>query len=184
MNTLVCKSFFVDFDRLSKAFEKQSAKQRKRARKMFTQAYKTGAEESTQERAKSVWKVGAVVSVALLMGVAAWKAVGESMTTDSEEEADTESLTADSDLRLGDDYYSDVRLKHSLLGVASDKYDSLGMWSYEWQWKSAAHWDSPTQGVLAQDVAAKFPFAARKGSDGFWRVSYSMLDEMAMDLPN
>ena len=60
-------------------------------------------------------------------------------------------------------------------------FAALGLWSYTWQWRGPQCADSPTRGVLAQDVAGKYPFAAHQGADGSWRVNYRMLAEMAAE---
>ena len=71
---------------------------------------------------------------------------------------------------------SDVRLKENIVPLG----EVNGHKMYSWDWNSVAKSlgiDTPTVGVLAQEVMEYMPEAVREGSNGYYVVNYKMLEE-------
>lgn len=64
---------------------------------------------------------------------------------------------------------SDIRLKRDVTLLAHLD-NGLGLYRYRYAWS-----DTSYVGVMAQEVAARFPDAVTQGPDGFLRVNYSSL---------
>jgi len=71
---------------------------------------------------------------------------------------------------------SDVRLKENIVPLG----EVNGHKMYSWDWNDTAKAlgvDTPTVGVLAQEVMEYMPEAVREGSNGYYVVNYKMLEE-------
>ena len=71
---------------------------------------------------------------------------------------------------------SDVRLKENIVPLG----EVNGHKMYSWDWNNVAKSlgiDTPTVGVLAQEVMEYMPEAVREGSNGYYVVNYKMLEE-------
>jgi len=71
---------------------------------------------------------------------------------------------------------SDIRLKENIVPLG----EANGHKMYSWDWNSVAKSlgiDTPTVGVLAQEVMEYMPEAVREGSNGYYEVNYKMLEE-------
>ena len=71
---------------------------------------------------------------------------------------------------------SDIRLKENIVSLGKVNGHKM----YSWDWNSVAKSlgiDTPTVGVLAQEVMEYMPEAVREGSNGYYEVNYKMLEE-------